>query len=385
MPERFPHPIHFPQEVGTFVEDAIGHLESRYEAPVPEGLLQEQVWYRIPLPDGLSGDGSEYHIYVKKAPSDRLCVFLSGGGMAWNAFTEARPVTGGKVAAGLPNYYWNNLRPFTQIMNIHTGITEIGNPKNPFDDWNFIVITYATGDLHIGDNDFPYTGEDGTEQVLHFPGHRNFRAAMQKARSLFPAPERLLIAGDSAGGFAVPALADEILKDYYPDCREVTLLSDSSQLYYRRWKTTARDVWKADPEKWECIRSNNLTVDWYRHLYGKYGDRLRYLYAGSVRDYLLSAYYNDVTHKVYSTDAEVQEQFFRQMRTMVRDLKKVTPAFGLFIYDFRNLRFLLGGTVHTAVRQKRFYFHGHSGISMAEWLGEAEKGNIADAGLPLLM
>ena len=42
-------------------------------------------------------------------------------------------MTGGKVAAGLPNYYWNNLRPFTQIMNIHTGITEIGNPRNPFD------------------------------------------------------------------------------------------------------------------------------------------------------------------------------------------------------------------------------------------------------------
>ena len=385
MPERFPHPIHFPQEVGTFVEDAIGQFESRYEAPVPDGELLEQVWYRIPIPEGMSGDGSEYHIYVKKAQSDRLCVFLSGGGMAWNAFTAARPVTGAKVAAGLPNYYWNNLRPFTQFMNINTGITEIGNSRNPFDAWSFVIITYATGDLHVGDNDFPYEGEDGSQQILHFHGHRNFQEAMRICRTLFPLPERLLIAGDSAGGFAVPALTDEILSVFYPDCREVTLLSDSSQLYYRRWKSTARDVWKADREKWECIRSNNLTVDWYRHLYGRYGDRLRYLYAGSVRDYLLSAYYNDVTHREYRTDAEVQEQFFRQMRNMIRDLKNITPGFGVFVYEFRNLRFLLGGTVHTAVRQKRFYFRNHGSVSMARWLADAESGNIYDVGTDLLM
>ena len=385
MKERFPHPIHFPQEVGTFVEDAIGQYERRYEAPVPDGDLQEQIWYRIPVPEGMSGDGSEYHIYVKKAASRRLCVFLSGGGMAWNAFTAARPVTGAKVAAGMPNYYWNNLRPFTQFMNINTGITEIGNAKNPFDDWNFVVVTYATGDLHIGDASFPYEAEDGTQQVLHFHGHRNFLAAMRICREMFPEAERLLIAGDSAGGFAVPALADEILTQYYPDCREVTLLSDSSQLLYRRWKSTIRDLWKAAPERWEAVHTNNLTVDWYRQLYEKYGDTIRYLYAGSVRDYLLSAYYNDVTHKEYSTDREVQEQYYRNMRGMIRDLKKITPAFSMFVYDFRNLRFLLGGTVHTAVRQKRFYFSNHGGPSMAEWLADAERGILCDVGTELLM
>ena len=61
---------------------------------------------------------------LKRAQSDNLCVFLSGGGVAWNEYTAARPVTGGKVAAGLPNYYWNNLRPFTQIMNINIGIMD---------------------------------------------------------------------------------------------------------------------------------------------------------------------------------------------------------------------------------------------------------------------
>ena len=56
----------------------------------------------------------------------------------------------GTVAAGAPNYYWNNLRPFTQFMNINIGITETDTARNPFDDWNFVVITYATGDFHVG-------------------------------------------------------------------------------------------------------------------------------------------------------------------------------------------------------------------------------------------
>ena len=46
--------------------------------------------------------------------------------MAWNAYSASRPVTGGRIAAGVPNFYWNNLRPFTQVMNIHFGITEAG-------------------------------------------------------------------------------------------------------------------------------------------------------------------------------------------------------------------------------------------------------------------
>ena len=75
---------------------------------------------------------------------------FSGGGVAWDEYTAARPVTGGKMAAGLPHFYWNNLRPLTQLMNIHVGITDENNAQNPFNEWNFVIITYSTGDFHIG-------------------------------------------------------------------------------------------------------------------------------------------------------------------------------------------------------------------------------------------
>ena len=45
---------------------------------------EEKVWYRVPIPEGRCGDGSEYHIYIRKGCSDKLCVFFSGGGIAIN-------------------------------------------------------------------------------------------------------------------------------------------------------------------------------------------------------------------------------------------------------------------------------------------------------------
>jgi hypothetical protein len=375
----------FSVRVGEFVENSIERsIVKGREAPVLTGEPEENRWYRVHIPEGVTGDGSEYHIYISKSKSENLCVFLSGGGVAWNEYTAARPVTGGRVAAGLPNYYWNSLRPFTQIMNIQTGITETDNPRNPFASWNFLIITYATGDFHVGRRDFPYEAVDGSHQILHFHGYGNFRAGMDAGRKYFRTPRKLLIAGDSAGAFAVPALAGEILEDYFPECQDVTLLSDSGQLLYDRWKMTARDVWNAEEKIWRAINGPNITLDWYRSLYKKWGDRLNYLYASSVRDYLLSAYYNDVENNTYKTDGEVQEIFFRQLREMVRNLKKLTPRFGIFLNDWKNFFLMRGGTVHTAVRKRHFYHRTRSGVTMADWLSNAVDGRIQDVGLELL-
>ena len=370
--------------LGEYLDDRLNlRYQRRYEAPELMGRPKKLVWYRIPLQNGLSGDGSEYHMYVKRGTNRNLCIFFSGGGVAWDEYTAARPVTGGKVAARLPNFYWNNLRPFTEVYNIHNGIMQIGNLNNPFHDWNIVVIPYATGDMHIGNHDFPYTAEDGSRQVLHFHGYQNFLEAMKMAVSLFRHPGRLLIAGDSAGGFAVPALTTPILKQFYPNCGKVTVFSDSAQLLYRKWRTTARDVWKAEPDFWQPIKGSNLTLDWYRKLYDTWGDTLHYLYAGSPRDYLLSAYYNDVVSGKYQTSLAVQEQYQKQMKKMVAELKQLTPHFGIFLYHWKT-RLHIGGTVHTAVRHQRYYHLTPSGVSMAEWLGDAEKGMIRDLNMELL-
>ncbi len=371
------------REIGDFLDTLSDGIVGRFEAPVPDGEPQNNIWYRIMIPEGKTADGSEYHIYIKKASSNNLCIFLSGGGVAWNEYMADRPISGGAVISGLPNYYWNNLRPLTRIMNINNGITEIGNPFNPFDDWNFIIITYATGDFHVGGNDFKYISESGEEKIIHFNGLKNFEAGMNRGKEFFDNPEKLLIAGDSAGAFAVPALTPRILENYYPDCLDITLLSDSAQLLYSDWKKTAKDIWGAPNDIYSALSSENITLDWYKRLYAEYGGRLTYLYASSTRDYLLSAYYNDVINHKYKSEPLIQDEFHKKMREMLGQLKDITSRFGLFIYRWPALQ-MPSGTVHTCVRHKRFYLKNLSGISMADWLMNAVNGTVYDVGMDFI-
>ena len=88
-------------------------------------------------------------------------------------------------------------------------------------------------------------------------------------------------------------------------------------------------------------------------------------------------------NKTYKTDAEVQEIFTSQLKKMVQELKSLTPRFTFFLNDWKNLFLMRGGTVHTAVRQRRFYTK-LNGISMASWLKNAVEGQLRDVGMELL-
>ena len=353
---------------------------SALEAPILIGEPQLGTWYRIPLIDGMAADGSPIHIYLRKGTGEKLCLFFSGGGLAWNEYTAAHPTTGGPLLSGRPNYYYNNLRPVTQLLNIGAGIMETSE-RNPFFDYNFIVITYATGDFHIGQNDYKYTGEDGTEQVLHFHGYRNYQAAMAQASYYFPSPSSLLIAGDSAGGFAVPALAEEIADKWYPDCHDITLLTDASLLCYDGWQHTIRDLWKATEDKYACIHDEDLTYSWYKKLLTRNPDRFKCLYCGSVYDYVLSTYYNDINNRIFATDTEVQAIFRKQLSRMVWRLIDLEPSFHFMIHNLKKP--LTRGTIHTAIRRIWFYTPTQ-GTTIATWLHEAVNGNAVNIGLELL-
>ena len=383
--EKFEHMM---EQTGDFLEHRIGDriIHTQREAPVLQGDPEDKLWYKVPLEKGICGDGSEYHIYLKKGTKSRLCIFFSGGGVAWDDYSAAHPVTGGKVVSGQPNFYWNNLRPFTQIMNINTGITEAGRSWNPFDSWNFIVITYATGDFHVGDRDYVYKAEDGNTGVVHFRGYRNFHEAMKKAKQYFPDPARLLIAGDSAGAFAVPALTPEILKIYYPDCRYVTCFSDSAMLHFDDWQETARNIWGARKHISDSIKTDNIILDWYQALAEQFGSRIQYLFACSVHDYLLSTFYNAVKNHDYSTNKQIQDIFSEQLAELVSDLKRLTPQFGIFLnqWKFPLHGFAAGGTVHTAVRKPYFHIKNGNQVTMARWLFDAVNGQVYDVGMEYL-
>ncbi len=342
-----------------------------------------KVWYKLSIPEGKSSDGSEYHVYVKKADPEKLCIILSGGGLAWDDQTALSPTTGGRLLAGEPLYYTPNLRPVLQFTNINIGITETGRERNPFDDWSFLVITYPTGDMHIGNAELNYTDEKGEERTLYFHGYKNYRAAMERIRDFIPQPKKLLIAGCSAGAFVVPALAGEILEDFYPECGDVTVIADSGQLLYDRWQEVIRDVWKAEEKFWKPVDGNNAMVSWFRELHEKYGSRLRYLYTSSTGDAILTCYQNSTITGDFKTDPGIRHQFKRDLKEMVLQLHEIDSNFGFFIHGIKNPVLSMGGTMHTILRTPYFFRKLKNGITMADWLSGAVAGEHLNIGVKI--
>ena len=65
--------------IGNLVEESIskGIYELGQEAPVLVGEPAAKVWYKVPVPEGKCGDGSEYHIYVRMGSTDKLSPSMS--------------------------------------------------------------------------------------------------------------------------------------------------------------------------------------------------------------------------------------------------------------------------------------------------------------------
>ena len=163
----------------------------------------------------------------------KLVVFFDGGGACWDSNTC---VTGQQtpLAAYVP-----------ELQGISTqGLFDQSNPKNPYRDWNLVVLPYCTGDIHWGSKDQSYTdftgavtGVPGGSVTIHHRGFDNFLYVREWLMSRFADQEKknnkeeddgdekneregdkinkLLVTGSSAGAYGA-AFAYPHLKQAFP-------------------------------------------------------------------------------------------------------------------------------------------------------------------------
>jgi hypothetical protein len=121
----------------------------------------------------------------------------------------------GKLGAANPNGIADDYmqQPTAQYVSpivngADPGILALRNKSNIVTQgWNVIFMPYCTGDVHIGNNVATYVDPTGAEPPLtwHHSGHANVMAAIGYAQTQFPAIEKLLVSGFSAGGTATSA------------------------------------------------------------------------------------------------------------------------------------------------------------------------------------
>lgn len=148
--------------------------------------------------------GMPYQVNVRPGASNKVLLYLEGGGACWNA-TTCFGVPLAKGSAGpAPN----------------AGILDPSIAENPFADWNIVYAPYCDGSVFGGDNEVVYNN-----RLTYHHGVQNLSAAVTQMLEAFPAPEQVVVAGSSAGGFGTYT-GYGVVRVAYPDT-QILVFDDS--------------------------------------------------------------------------------------------------------------------------------------------------------------
>lgn len=324
-------------------------------------------WYRITPEASKSSNGKEWHGMLRKGSENKLVVYFFGGGVSITEETSR----GGKA------FYAEDMigQDFVATWGIGSSNTE-----NPFKDWSFLVIPYASGDFHIGTGEYHYT-ENGKEKVVYHQGYSNYAAFIEEAKQYVGNPDTLLVIGFSAGGFATSLLADDVI-DRFPYVTNVTVCVDSALLLYNGWHNTAVYLWKAPKKISDNLTSDNIVLDSLTALYKKRGNSVKILFDCSYRDDTLMQYQSYINKGKMDRNKELGDKFQKDLKEMVNGLQENIPDIGLYIWSL-NEDVETGNTQHTIISSNVFH-KLENGISVGEWIYNAVNGNVQTYGLELL-
>ena len=319
-------------------------------------------WYEVSVDETQSSDGSEWHGIFKKGVENKVVVYFFGGGVSITPETSE----------GGNKFYATNM---TGQDFVAQGGIGSNAENNPFRDWSFLVIPYATGDFHSGTGVY-----EGNKTVYH-TGYSNYAAFVEQIKPFVGEPDTLLVTGFSAGGFATSLLADDVI-DRFPSAKNITVCVDSSLLLYDGWHETAVNLWQSPKVISDRLTTNNLVLDSLTALHEKRGDTVKILFDCSYRDDTLQQYQAYIRTGTMTKSKENGDLFQKDLAKMVKGLQENIPGIGIYIWNHaedaetRN-------TQHTIISSNVFD-KLEDGVSVADWIYNAINGDAQSHGLALL-
>ncbi|HZU82392.1 MAG TPA: pectin acetylesterase-family hydrolase [Polyangiaceae bacterium] len=154
-------------------------------------------WTWVPFANALCGNGAATGIGINLTTrSRRVLVYLEGGGGCWSDLTCYTLKTAAHFTTGYSETDFATESTDPHFLALTDGFFDRSSAANPFADYSYVFVPYCTGDLHAGDNVVPYPS--GT---AHHVGFANMTSYLARLVPTFPAAERVILAGSSAGGF----------------------------------------------------------------------------------------------------------------------------------------------------------------------------------------
>lgn len=147
--------------------------------------------------------GDEYTMTTRSGSSNELIIFLEGGGACTSLLCQATPV----ALPDMPRF----------------GVLNPAANSNPARNFNVAYLPYCDGSIFSGDTVIDTNDDDVIDRYHH--GLKNLSASIDVIVSTFPAPSRILLTGNSAGGFGTDYMLP-LVRKLYPDT-PIDLINDS--------------------------------------------------------------------------------------------------------------------------------------------------------------
>ena len=333
-------------------------------------------WYRVSDKAMKDSEGNSYHALFKKGSENNVLVYFAGGGVSVN-----------EEMAKDDTYNKKLVKPdFLANITMNMGGLASDAEGSPFKDWSMILFPYATGDFHAGTGEFKYIDKDGKEKTLYHNGYNNYTLTMKEIleKAEIENPDKVVVTGYSAGGFATALLSDDIYTNYFPNAKSKNVLVDAALLLNDDWHSIATNVWKTPKNISDKLTTNNLTLDCLKALNEKYGNNIHLLFDSSTRDGDLAKVQNYFDTGVMDVNEDKGDIYQQTLKDTIPEFKKANVS--LFIWDgvgwYNDTRNL---TAHTIIATPAVWLSFEKQKkSIAEWLNDAVNGELKDYGINLI-
>lgn len=272
--------------------------------------------------------GTEFQVNVRHGSSDRVLLYLQGGGACWDYQScyvdfRALPIANGAI---------------------QSGALAVADPASPFHDYDVVYVPYCDGSLFGGDT---IVEHDGKRTWHH--GLWNLSVGVDAVGREFPDASEIVVAGSSAGAFGnVPAYA--VTRVAFPDT-PIIVFNDSgpgfenhaavgAELRASAWRAAER--YPASCER--CGEHALWLLDWALAR----DPGLRVAYFGFQRD-------------------EIIMDFFELDGDGYRDLLLGLSGEIRSRHPERFKRYLVAATGHTILWDREFYTLSADGLPVADW------------------
>jgi hypothetical protein len=198
-------------------------------------------WVDVPGTRCIDGTptGFQYICRSRAGADGPLLIYLPGAGACADGDScDCQPDANGQCQGPNATNVWGHFqRPQSydgqlwgqEIVNSGQGqpfgqIPVFSGSSSPFvrqsdrrgEDWNFLFIPTCTGDGNTGDRDRNYTTSDGRAIHAWHYGFINIGLDLPRVSELFPAPQKVALWGQSAGGVGVDCNMARV-HDAFPD------------------------------------------------------------------------------------------------------------------------------------------------------------------------